>query len=57
MMQGKFLLAEEELVTMSQSIYPDFYEKLLSVEDLTFYIILVLVVCFKNHVLKTIVSS
>lgn len=57
MIQGKFFHAEEEIINMSQNIYPEFHEKLLSHESLSFYIVVVLLICFKRHVIHSVQTT
>lgn len=56
-MNNKFLLAEEEILSISNNIFPEVYEKLIDKESLNQYIILVLLVCFKKQAINNIVST
>lgn len=54
--QGKFHQAEEEILNISKNIYPEFFEKILDQETLAQYIVLVMLICYKKHVILSIVS-
>ena len=54
--QGKFHQAEEEILNISKNIYPEFFEKILNQETLAHYIVLVMLICYKKHVIFSIVS-
>lgn len=56
MIQGKIYQAEEEILNISLNIYPDVYNKLISKEYLNFYLILTMLICFKKHIINSIVS-
>mmetsp|Transcript_17678 Transcript_17678/g.18325 ORF Transcript_17678/g.18325 Transcript_17678/m.18325 type:complete len:463 (+) Transcript_17678:3-1391(+) len=57
LVNGKFLLAEEEILGISNSIFPEVFEKIIDKDSLFFYIILIMLVCYKKQIIDNLQIS